>query len=283
MSKRTLWTAVGLAAALLAVVFIGCESSDVIAPPDSTIVVAANPTTVILGTIPQCNSLLAQAQCGVSQIVATVRSQIGIPLPGQDVRFSTTAGQLFLDVLAPSPVVASNIPIETDDIGNAVVDLITTTTATVTATSGNTEGTLTLSTVEGNLSQITLNPDNTGDSLCAGASTTDVIDCNDEICFVAQALDTAGAGINGVTIVFSLQVISSLGGTLNGTFNPLQVPTANDGSIDGVARTKLTFNNDCGSECSVSGGGGNCTGVQVLAATQGGFQSIPIPLTVNIP
>lgn len=268
-----------LAGCLLIIPLMSCDDSEVIPPTGSTITVAANPTTVVLGTLPQCDSLLLQDECGITEVIATVRNELGIPLPGQDVRFSTTAGQLFTNVLS-NPVAASNVPIPTNSIGNATVDLITTTTSTVTATSGNTTGTLTLTTVQGNLSQIILNIDNTPNSLCAGVSSANITNCAQEVCFSAEALDTSSNPVDGVTIVFSLQNNVSPTGTLNGTFIPSQAVTGSSGDA-GIARTKFTLNNDCPQECSQSTGG-NCI-ADVLAATQGGFQSIPVQLTTAIP
>jgi len=268
-----------LSGCLLIIPLMSCDDSETIPPNNSTITVAANPTTVVLGTLPQCNSLLQQATCGTSDVIATVRNELGIPLPGQDVRFSSTAGQLFTGGLS-NPVFASNIPIATDSLGNATVGLITATTSTVTATAGTTAGSLTLNTVQGNLSQIVLTIDNSADSLCAGMSNSNITSCTDEVCFSAQALDTSNMPLDGVTIVFSLKNNTTGGHTLSGTFIPSQVVTGSGGD-PGIARTKFTLNADCPMQCSISGGGGNCI-AEVLAATQGGFQSLPVQLTTNI-
>src|SRR2546426_5011890 len=102
--------------------------------------------------------LLKITSCGQTEVVATVASERGLPLPGQDVRFSSTAGRLFLGSPA-NPIDAANIPIRTDKFGNAPVDLITSTTATVTAKSGAASGKLTINTLSGNLSPILLHTD----------------------------------------------------------------------------------------------------------------------------
>jgi hypothetical protein len=268
-------------ACLLTIPLTACEDSETIPPEGSTITMAANPTTVVLGPIPQCTTLLQQATCGTSEVIATVRNELGIPLPGQDVRFSNTAGQLFSGGLT-NPVPAANLPIETDSFGNARVGLITATTSTVTATSGNaTSEPLTLNTVQGNLSQIVLTIDNSANSLCAGASSSNITSCNQEVCFSAEALDTSSMPIDGVTIVFSLENNTTMGNTLNGTFIPSQVVTGAGGD-PGIARTKFTLNADCPQECSVSGGGGSCRAL-IVAETQGGFPSLPVELTTSIP
>jgi hypothetical protein len=265
---------------LLIIPLWGCDDSETIPPSGSTITVAANPTTVVLGTVGECTTLLQQATCGEAEIVATVRSELGLALPGQDVRFSTTAGQLF-EGPPGNRVTAANIPIPTNSIGNATVDLLTPTTATVTATAGNATGSLTLNTVQGNLSQIVLTVDNSPNSLCAAASSADVISCTQEVCFAAEALDTMAVPIDGVTIVFSLQNNTTSGNTFSGTFIPSQAVTGASGD-PGIARAKFTINADCPSQCSVNLGGGPCI-AEVLAATQGGFLSIPVQLTINIP
>src|SRR5215471_17137550 len=109
-----------------------CRGADQIAPDGSTITLAANPATIVLN-----------GGSGSSDVVATVSSSAGVPLKDQDVRFSATAGSLFDAAGDP----AANIPIRTDDLGNAHVTLITTTTTTVTARSGKATGSLALSTV----------------------------------------------------------------------------------------------------------------------------------------
>jgi len=113
------------------VVVAACESSDKVPPKGATITVAANPATIPLASGPECVGLLNVPDCGTANVVATVASELGIPLPGQDVRFSSTAGRLFLGD-ATNPIDAANIPIRTDKFGNATVNLITSTTATVT-------------------------------------------------------------------------------------------------------------------------------------------------------
>ena len=166
------------AAALALLALASCEDSDTIPPPGSTIVVSGNPTTVVLGTAPECNTLLQEAMCGTAEVVATVSNELGLPLPGQDVRFSNTAGLIFLGSTA-NPQLVSNLPIETDQFGNARVNLITTLTTTVEARSGTAIGTLTFNTVQGNLSAITLNNDTTQTGCMS--STTNVIRPGDMI------------------------------------------------------------------------------------------------------
>ncbi len=89
------------AAALCATLILGaCESGDVIAPDGSTIALSASPAQIVLAG-------------GIQQdpvtIMATVFNSIGVPLSGQDVRFSTSSG-----VLDPP----AGTPVTTDRFGN---------------------------------------------------------------------------------------------------------------------------------------------------------------------
>ncbi|MFQ5876544.1 MAG: hypothetical protein ACE5JH_02465 [Acidobacteriota bacterium] len=268
--RRTLAPTVLLAA----LVGVGCEDSDTIPPEGSTITVTGNPSTIVLGNIPECDSLLSQEQCGTAEVVATVSNELGVPLPGQDVRFSSSAGLLFLgEVSNATPV--SNIPIETDGFGNARVNLVTATTATVTARSGSAMDDLTFNTVQGNLRTILLNVD-TSDPTC---DTQTITSCAQDLCLVAQAFDTSSNPLDGVTIVFELRNNVSAGGnTFNGTFTPLQVLT----SGGGVAASRFTPDSTCPSECSQAQGGGPCQG-EIVARTQGGaFESTALQLFINI-
>ena len=264
---------------VVAATIAGCQSSDRLPPKGSTITVAANPATIPLASSPDCLSLLGVATCGNADIVATVASELGVPLPDQDVRFSSTAGFLYTGS-ATSPVNAANIPIRTDRFGNASVNLITSTTATVTAKSGQaTAGTLTINTVTGNLSSILLNNDTT--STGCSSSSTNIQLCSQTVCFKATALDSSAKGVSGVVIVFQLQnTTSSDGKTFNGTFNFTQTTTDTSGN----AFSQLTPDSTCPAQCSASQNGGKSCTAQVVAAIQGGaFKSDPVTLTFNIP
>jgi hypothetical protein len=263
----------------LVVVVAACESSDKIPPKGATMTVAANPATIPLAAAPECVSLLGVPNCGTADIVATVASELGLPLPDQDVRFSSTAGFLFTGSIT-SPVDAANIPIRTDKFGNAAVNLITSTTATVTAKSGPASGTLTISAVSGNLSAILLNLDTTSTG-CTSSSLT-VQSCSQKICFVATAVDPTGKGIQGVVIEFKLQNnVSSDNKEFKGTFNPTSDTTVPGGNVT----TEFTPDSGtCPAQCSTSQNGGKTCTAQVIATTQGGtFQSSPLTLTINIP
>ncbi len=272
MSKRFPRVAFSAMAIIGLLLVAGCESSEKVAPDGSTVTVAPTPTTIVLTSSADCLGLLNVDECGTSDIIATVSDKLGVPLPDQDVRFSSTAGLLFTGTLA-SPVPVRSLPIRTDKFGNATVSLVTSTTTTVTARSGTASGTATLNTVAGNLSRISLNVDTT--SAGCTMSTSTVISCSQTICFVAKAEDDTGAGIDGVGIVFALQDNTVGMNTFSGQFTPSQVTTQNGG----LARTSFAPDSTCTAEC---GGNKTCQG-QVIASTQGGFASLPIQLTVNIP
>ena len=256
------------------VVVAACVSSDKVPPKGATITVAANPATIPLASGPECVGLLNVPDCGTANVVATVASEMGVPLPGQDVRFSSTAGFLFLGS-ATNPIDAANIPIRTDRFGNATVNLITSTTATVTAKSGQaTAGTLTINTVTGNLSTILLNNDTTSNG-CSSSNLT-VTSCSQTICVVAEADDATGTGVQGVVILFKLQNNVSGGNTFSGQFIPSQTTT----NSSGKAFAQFTPDSMCPAQCT---GGKSCL-AEMIATTQGGsFQSSALKLTIAIP
>ncbi|MCZ6696785.1 MAG: hypothetical protein O7A63_09640 [Acidobacteria bacterium] len=262
------------AAALALFSLAACEDSDTIPPPGSTIEVSGNPTTIVLGSVPECQTLLQQANCGTAEVVATVSNALGVPLPGQDVRFTSTAGLLFVGTLQNATAI-SNLPVETDGFGNARVNLITTSTTTVSARSGAATNNLTFNTVQGNLSQIILTTD-PNDSSC---NSTTVTDCNQDICFIATAFDTSAQPLSGVTIIFSLQNNDKGGNLFNGTFIPSQALTDSNGEV----ATLFTSDSTCPNECSIALGGGPCMAEVIASTLGGGFQSTAVSLFINIP
>lgn len=100
-----------LAAALL---LAGCDESDPVAPPDSTIILSASPTSLPSGG-------------GTSDITAVVLDPSSIPLDGVAVFFSTNAGSLASQGIAQT----------TDEFGRAVDTLTTTDSAQIQAQSGD--------------------------------------------------------------------------------------------------------------------------------------------------
>ncbi len=271
------------AALVLLVVVAACESSDKLPPKGSIVTVAANPATIPLGSGQEC-TLISVTRCGTAQVVATVASELGTPLPDQDVRFSSTAGFLFTGDTA-SPVAAANVPIATDKFGNAHVSLITSTTASVTAKSGTASGTLTINTVVGNLNRIVLNFNT--DTTLGCPSSPDITDCDKTICVEAEAQDSTGKDIEGVLIVFDLQNNVFDGNTFKGNFNPTQQSTvampAGSTTIF-KALTKFKPDSTCQAQCSASAMPPKSCAAEVVATTQGGsFRSAGLPLTISIP
>jgi len=268
MNHRTVPVLAALVAALL--VTAGCNKGDRIAPEGATIDLAANPTTIVKIDQTDC-IFVGGAKCGTAEIVATVSSPVGVPLPDQDVRFSSTAGILYIgDPSNPQ----ANLPIRTDSFGNAHIELITTTTTTVNARSGTAAGSLSLSTVDGNISQILLivDIDSTG---CSGSS--EVIDsCSQAVCFKATVRDTSGDPLPNIVVAFMIQDNTVGDNTFNVSFTPIQFST----DVNGDAFTVMTPQSDCFTECV---GGNACQG-EVVASLQGGaFPSIPVNLSINIP
>src|SRR6185295_5558313 len=64
---------------------LACQDSEKVPPADSTVSLSANPAQMII---------VGGVQLTPVTLIATVRNGIGVPLPGQDVRFTTTNGQL---------------------------------------------------------------------------------------------------------------------------------------------------------------------------------------------
>jgi hypothetical protein len=229
-----------------------CRGSDQVAPEGSTIVLAANPATIVIAT---------QGGSGSADVVATVYSAAGVPQEDQDVRFSSTAGSLFTP--PPDNQAAANIPIPTDNLGNAHVVLTTTVNTTVTARSGNATGTISLSTVNGNLNAITITQ-RTGIAGCIDEDT--IANCSDSICVQARAVDDEGNGIAGVVIVFNLQDADpDFSVFFNAPGN--QLTTDATGFVN--TSFKLTSSN-CADPCAAPD---SCEGNMVASLPGGGFPS----------
>ena len=242
LRRNAQWAiAVCLAAALMA-----CQSSDVIAPNDSTISLTANPATIVLaGGIQDPSKPVS--------IIATVYNSIGVPLPGQDVRFTTTAG-----VLTPD----AGTPIATDSFGNAITVLTAAQQPpTVTAKSGKTEKSLQLQTSTCALADISLSPS----SLQLGT-------CNDTFSITAVATDTAGDPCVGILINFTMTG-SNTATDVTGSFNPGSHTT----DVDGEATSTLTINSStCTSKCVSA----TCTGF--IRASSGNVSSSNVLIVDNV-
>jgi len=242
-----------------------CRGSDQVAPEGSTITVSANPATIVI---------LTPGGSGSSDVVATVYSAAGVPQEDQDVRFSSSAGSLFTP--PPDNQPAANIPIRTDNLGNAHIVLTTTTTTTVTARSGTATGTLSLSTVNGNLNAILLNQDT--ETAGCDSEPNSFLNCDDNFCLVAQAVDDEGAGIVGVVLTFSIQNADSTSGdSFAFGFSPNATVTTN---AQGIARATFQLGSDCNTVCS---GANSCSGDLIVALQGGGFPSNTVNFNTSIP
>jgi len=229
---------------LLAVAVAGCQKSDVVAPDGATISMTANPATIVLS---------GGIQSEPVTIVATVSNSIGVPLKGQDVRFTTTAGTL-------TP--ASGTPVGTDDFGNAVSVLTEARQSpTITARSGKATQPLQLQTANCQLSAITLSP-----------GPLPLNTCNDTFDMTAVATDTNGAPCPALLINF-VAAGTAPSTDVAATFSPPSKTT----DTNGEATTTLTINsNDCSTKCV----GKTCTGA--FKATSGSVTSNTVQISDGI-
>ncbi len=253
------------ALALGVLVMANCHNGDVIPPDSSTITLAATPTTIVLADQPDC-SFLGGGKCGTSNVLATVNSPVGVPLSGQDVRFSSTAGILYIG--SPDNPQAG-LPIRTDSNGNAHIQLITNSSTTVNANSGKATGSLTLSTTTALISKVTLTQDTT--SPCSPENTFTT--CSDSFCLVATVLDNSQQGIAGLPITF----------TMSGAVGGVTAQFSQQGQITD-ASGQVTTDFILGSTSCAGCAGHKCDGVvTVVASTQGGFVSGPLQFNISIP
>lgn len=243
---KAAWRSAGRLAALFAAVLaVGCESSETVAPEGSTITLAANPAVIILS---------GGVQQSPVDITATVKNGIGVPLPGQDVRFFTSFGEMTPEALTPVP---------TDSRGNATVVLTNARQApTITASSGKASAMVTLQTATCNLSDIVLNP---GPLILAN--------CTDMFDLEIEATDTDGSPCAGILIQLAFVATSTPMTDVTGTFNPGSART--DGN--GLVTSKLTISN---SSCNNLCVGKACTGQ--IRATSGSSQSNTVQIIDNV-
>ena len=236
------WVAVSLVAILVA----ACQKTDVVAPDGSTISLVSTPATIVLA---------GGRQAVPATILATVTNSIGVPLSGQDVRFTTTSGTL-------DPVAGT--PVRTDTHGNAISILTDATQGpTITAKSGKATQTLQITTATCNLSTITFGP-----------GPIQLNNCTQTFDLTATAFDTAGDPCQGVFIIFSFVPTSTPTTDISGSFNPLNAPTDANGEVT----TTLTLdNNTCSTKCP---GTQKCTG-SIQAASGTITSGTPIQFTDN--
>lgn len=238
--------AVSMAAALA-----GCQESDVVAPDGATISLTANPATILLaGGIQDPNKPVT--------VIATVSNSIGVPLSGQDVRFTTTAG-----ALTPT----AGTPIETDSFGNATTVLTAAQQPpTITARSGKATATLQLQTATCAISNIALS-----------LSSVQLNSCNESINVTATATDTAGDPCIGVLINFKVTGSTTPTTDVTGSFTPAADTTDQDGEVTSALTINSTTSN-CSTKCQ--GTGNNCTGF--IKATSGSISSSDVPIVDNV-
>jgi hypothetical protein len=232
--------------------FVACHSSEVVAPTGATITLAANPATIILSN---------GVQAAPVNVLATVSDQVGVPLPGQDVRFTQTSGTL-------TPLAGT--PVRTNSLGNALAVLTNaTTTTTVTATSGKATATLSLQTASCAIQTIALNPLQVTFTSCSNTSP------GGNFPLTATVTDTTGKACQGISISFNV-------GPPPDSTNDSQVvvsPASGTTDANGVVTTSVTLDQGtCTTRCT----GKNCnTAGQAITASGGGIQSAQ-SVVVNI-
>ena len=246
--RRNFDRAARCAALAAGLVLAGCVHSDTIAPDGATIDLSATPAQIVL---------VSGSQSSPVTILATVRDMVGVPLPGQDVRFTTSSG--VLDPIAGTPV-------RSDDNGNATVILTAATQGpTITANSGKATATLTLTAGTGALGSITLSP-----------NPLTLNNCSNTFTLTATAFDPSNAPVSGIQIFF--EFISPPSTAVTGSFTP------SSGVSDVNGEVKVTLDIDdvsCSNQCI--GTGKNC-GVTLRARDQGGtILSNTVTLTDNVP
>ena len=230
---------------------LACQDSDKIPPADSTISLAANPATILLSN---------GVQDGQVQILATVYNSIGVPLPGQDVRFTMDSGQL--DPLAGTPV-------RTNDIGNALTTLsLATTNTKITATSGKATANIQLQTTTCNIQTVELDP-----------TLLNFTACTDSLDLTATVVDTKNVACAGVSVIFKVTEPNGPPGDEDVTINISPGTVRTDTA--GQALTHVTLGTaDCDAKCP--GNDCNPSGRQITA-TAGATTSSPTDVNTQIP
>ena len=240
------------AAVLLCALFLACQSSEVVAPDGATIDMTPFPAQIVLDS--------TNTQRFSITIVATVRSSIGVPLPGQDVRFTTNTGNL---TLPGTTIPAAGVPVATDNHGNAVVELSgATTSATITASSGKATDTLNITAAKGEIAQILLQ-----------VTPTSFSTCSDTLDLTATVVDSAGDPVQGVSIGFKA---TSNAPQLSFTKNPSLTDAT------GKVTSEMSFSNqtECQNKCgTVSGSNLDCSFTVHAENASGLFTSNNVDIT----
>ncbi len=253
MSKRVLSAILMTGICGILMTILACEDSDTIPPDGSTIVLSATPAQIVLD--------LNGVQSVPVTLLATVRNSLGIPLPGQDVRFTTTSG-----VLTPT----SGTSVETGNDGNAISILEQATVGpTITATAGTAMDTLTLTAATGTLSSILLSP-----------GPLNLSTCSDTFPMTATALNPQGDPIDGVTLFF--EFVTSSMTEVTGMFSPVSGVSGSANPLSGEVTFDLIIDNPtCSTRCI--GAGMDCS-TTIQATDQGGtIISNPVTIQDQIP
>jgi hypothetical protein len=248
-TKRT-GSIVAMAGALI--LAAACDHSEVVAPDGSTITLAATPATILLSKGSQAEKVT---------ILATVRDSIGVPLPNQDVRFTTNSG--FLTPQAGTPV-------PTDDIGNAVtvLDGAKATTA-ITAQSGKATANISLQTVTCNIQSIALSESQLNFTTCNPA------DAGGSFDLTATVTDTSNNPCQGIQIKFESTVPNPPDTDVGLSISPGSVTT----DTNGEAKTTVTLAGDCVGKCT----GKDCnTSGQQIKASGGGITGSLVSINISI-
>jgi hypothetical protein len=245
-TKRT-WAIVAAAGALL-LAAAACEDSDTVAPDGSTITLAATPATILVSNGIQATEVT---------ILGTVRNSIGVPMSGQDVRYTTTSG--FLTPLAGTPV-------ESDDLGNAITFLNgATTTTTITAQSGKATATISLQTISCNIQNIAVDP-----------SPVSFTACPDDIVLTATVTDTDNEPCAGILITFKSTVASLPPEDVALIFSPGSRASDANGE---VTTTVSLDQSTCSTRCT----GLDCnTSLQQIQVSGGGITAPLVPVNISI-
>lgn len=249
MNAKKRWSIVAVAGALL-IAMAACDDSETVAPDGSTISLAPTPATILISN---------GTQAGEVTVLATVRNAIGIPLPGQDVRFTNTSG-----VLVPT----AGTPVATDDDGNAVTVLDQAKTqTTVTAQSGKATETIQLQTASCNIQNIALDQAALNFTACSGPGSFFVLR--------ATVTDTSNDPCVGVLVTFKSTVASLPATDVALSISPGSSTTDNSGEVS----TTVSLDSNCSSRCP----GQDCnTSLQSIVASGGGTTSDPVTVNISI-
>jgi hypothetical protein len=232
---------------------LACQDSDKVPPADSTISLAASPATILLSN---------NVQAGDVTILATVYNSIGVPLPGQDVRFTMNSGDL-------TPLAGT--PVRTNDIGNAVTILQkATTTTTITAKSGTANAMIQLQTTTCNISSVDL----VG---VLNFTSCDATTPEGKATLTATVTDSSGDPCVNISVIFKTVSVNPEGmDDVTISISPNTVRTDSAGN----AVTGVSLGSDCTRLCP----GADCDPAQrSITATAGATTSSELPINISIP